>query len=95
MFVRAAMVLIRAARFHCKRQAALFWAFEMLLSQQPFAVAELPRPPASMERHDRAASHRTGLHLSFLSWSARYYGAAERNAPARSQRDKNRLPRPA
>ena len=38
-------------------------------------------------------SHRIRLHLSFRPWLARYYGVAERNAPARSQRDKNRLQR--
>jgi len=87
------MVLVRAAWFRCKRQAELFWApFEISLFQ-PFAVAAVPRPPASMEQGDRARSRRIRLHLSFRPWLARYYGVAERNAPARWRRDKNRLPR--
>jgi hypothetical protein len=88
-----AMVLVRVAWFRCKRQAELFWpAFEISL-YQPFAVAAVPRPPASMQQGGRARSHRIGLHLSFRPWLARYCGAAERNAPARSQRDKNRRQR--
>ena len=90
-----ATVLVRAAWFRCKRQAELFWAAFEILSYQPFAVAAAPRPPASMQQGDRAGSHRIRLHLSFRPWLARYCGAAERNAPARSQRDKNRLPRRA
>jgi hypothetical protein len=93
MFAPAAMVLVPAPRFRCQRQAELFCAAFEILSYQPFAVAAVQRPPASLEQDDRARSHRIGLHLSFRPWLARYYGVEERNAPARSQRDKNRLPR--
>ncbi len=92
-FAPAALVLVRAAWFRYKRQADLFWAAFEILSYQPFAVAAVPRPRASMQQGDRARSHRIRLHLSFRPWLARYYGVAERNAPALSQRDKNRLPR--
>jgi hypothetical protein len=89
-----AVVLVRGAWFRCQRQAELFCAaFEMSLYQF-FAVAAVPRPPASMQQGDRARSHRIRLHLSFRPWLVRYYDVAERNAPALSQRDKNRLPRP-
>ena len=91
----AAMVLVQAAWCPCEPPAELFWAAFEILSYQPFFVAAVLRPPASMQQGDRARSHRIGLHLSFRPWLARYYGAAERNAPARSQRDKNRLPRRA
>ena len=88
-----AMVLVRAAWFRCRRQAELFWApFEISL-YQPSAEAVAPRPPASMQQGDRVRSHRIGLHLSFRPWLARYFGVAERNALARSQRDKNRRQR--
>jgi hypothetical protein len=90
-----AMVLVRVAWCRCEPQAEFSWAAFEILSYQPFAVAVMPRPPASMQQGDRARSHRIGLHLSFRPWLARYCGAAERNAPARSQRDKNRLPRRA
>jgi hypothetical protein len=86
----AAMVLVRAA-CRCERQVERFAGFETLLYHL-FAEASMPRPPASTEQGDRAGSHRTEWHLSFRSWLARYYGAPERNAPARSQRDKTRLP---
>src|SRR5438094_8719936 len=88
-----AMVLVRAAWFRCKRQADWFWAAFAILSYHPFAAAAAPRPPASLEQGDRARSHRIGLHLSSRPWLARYCGAAERNAPAWSQRDKNRRQR--
>ena len=49
--------------------------------------------------HLRRCSRVTRLgHIGFdefRPWLARYCGAAERNAPARSQRDKNQLPRRA
>src|SRR5262245_44343395 len=91
--VPAMMVLVRVAWFHCKRLAELFWSPFENLSYQPSAVVEAPRRPASMEQGDRAGSRRIRLHLSFRPWWARYYGAAERNAPARLQRDKNRQQR--
>src|SRR5262249_31649650 len=87
----AATVLIRAAWFRCKRQAALSCAAFEILSHQPFAVAAAPRPPVLMQQGDRAGSHRIGLHLSSRPWLARYCCAAERNAPAQSRRDTNRL----
>jgi hypothetical protein len=88
-----AMVLVRAAWFRCKRQAELLWAaFEMSLYQS-FAVAAVPRPLASMQQGDQARSRRIRLHLSFRPWLARYCGVPERNAPGRSQRDKNRQQR--
>ena len=88
-----AMVLVRAAWFRCKRQAELFWAAFEILSYQHFAVTAVPRPLASMQQGDRAGSHRIRLHLSFRPWLARCCDVAKRNAPARSRRDKNRLPR--
>ena len=84
---------VRAAWFRRKRQAELFCAAFEISLYQPFAEAVAPRPPASMQQGDRARSHRIGLHLSFRPWLARYCGVAERNAPARSQRDKNRRQR--
>ena len=87
------MILVRAA-CRCELQAERFVAFETLLYQF-FAEPAMPRPPVSMEQGDPADSHQTQWHLSFQSWLARYYGAPKRNALARSQRDKNRLPRPA
>jgi hypothetical protein len=93
MFAPAVAVLVLAAWFRCKRQVELFWAAFEILSYQPFAAVVAPKPPVLLEQGDRAGSHRMGLHLSFRPLSARYYGAVERNAPARSQRDKNRPPR--
>src|SRR5215510_5366310 len=89
------MVLVRAAWFRCKRQAALFWAAFESLPYQRFAGAVARRAPASMLQGDRAGPHRIRLHLSFRPWLARYYDAAERSGPGQSQLDKNRLPRHA
>ena len=85
------MFLVEVGSFRCMRQAELFWAaFETLL-YQPFVVAAaVPTPLASIARDGPAGSHRIRLHLSFQSWLARCCGVAERNAPVRSQREKNR-----
>jgi hypothetical protein len=91
MLALPVMALVQVASFRCKRQTELFCAAFEMLSAQPFGVAAAPGPPASMQQRSRAESHR----IRFRPWLARCYGAVVRNAPARSQRDKNRLPRRA
>src|SRR5262245_34261456 len=92
MFAPAMTVLVPAGWFRCKRPADLFWAVE-ILSCHPFAGMLTPKLPVLLEQGDLAGSHRIQLHLSFQPWLARYCGVAGRNAPARSQRDKNRRQR--
>src|SRR5215208_5782524 len=89
-----AMGLLQTAWGRCERRAELFWAAFGTASYQSFAVAA-PRPLASFQQGDRTGSRQILLHLLYRPSLARYCDAAERNALARLQRGKNRLPRRA
>src|SRR4029453_7894000 len=94
--VNSTMVVSGPRWFRPVSHVELFWAsFQFLPYKALAGAAWTPMLPELAEQSDRARSHPIRLHLSFRPWLARSSPDAERNAPARLQRDKSRLPRRA